>query len=373
MARKVALAAFLCGFAVGLSRCGPTTAEPPYLLIRVVQQSGFSGGSIHGYVFTVSRDGFDVLGDLHKPEAPSPTPLTNSETLRVVFPADYSGRRVEVAVYALDKSGEIIGFGKRDAVVTAGAEVVLEVGVRDLIKPDGGGPVFDAGVITACACDGGCCRPDGGCSTPYQYPLIPDAGVFLSVAYCGTNGFTCSALCTVPYANVCRNGSCGCGVGPPCAVGEWCLSQGGNSRCVCSPLTGCAGCCDGQERCQRGDQTLSCGRGGNPCKACTGDGTLAAACKTANTGERNYGFCITNAIGCLDPLKCVSGPDCTLVGPFPRCRSKSTPPVCLSCDAFRADRCNADFTDGCACGDAGTCAPSQFCDKGVCRQVPLEL
>lgn len=374
MARKVALLAFLAGFGVGLARCGPTALEPPYLLIRVVQQSGFSGGNIHGYVFNVSRDGFDVLGELHRPETPSATPLTNSETLRVVFPADYSGKQVEVAVYALDKSGDTIGFGKRDAVVTAAAEVVLEVGVRDLIKPDGGGPAFDAGTITACSCNTGCCRPDGGCSTPYSFPLVPDAGVSLRVAYCGDAGFTCNALCDVPFANSCVNGGCRCGTGPPCNQGEWCVTQGGNSVCVCNPLTGCAGCCNMQNRCERGDLNGACGRGGHVCKACPNDGTLSSGCKQALAGERAYGFCVSlTGPTCPDPSKCVSGPDCTPTGPFPRCRSKGVPPVCISCDYFRADRCNSDFGDGCSCGDAGTCGLSQYCDKGVCRSVPLEL
>lgn len=359
-APRFLLAGLLLGFAAGALHCGPVGSLPgrTSLLIRVLPASGFSK-SVYAYVFSGERDGLEAFATTQRPEALDAS-LAGPQTFRVVFPDGAALQTIAIDVVALDEKGAAVGFGAGEATLVLGQDVAVEIRVEPPLVPDAGGSTFDAGQISACACDGGCCGPDGGCYAPTPFAFGPYT---LAFAPCGRSGFTCDRLCSPAAANLCINNGCSCGGGPPCSAGEVCnVADGGQARCICDQLSGCPGCCQAN-RCLPGDENAACGRAGLPCASCqdAGSGTLNRLC-TKQLADVQYGVC--GLMSCPSG-QCASGPSCVAAG-FPRCRFPTGANACYICDYFRSSRCEPTANDGtgCACGPAKSqCASNQYCDR----------
>ena len=203
-----------------------------------------------------------------------------------------------------------------------------------------------------CVCDGESCP--AGCCEGQQCLLR-------SFESCGVAGTTCVA-CEPELANSCSgDGECRCGNGPPCALGQNCLS----GLCVCDSIS-CDGCCEG-DICQT-PSVESCGSDGATCTPCPegvadqcslegvcqcGEGPMAGPGQRCVDGERicdehscAAGCCVGNT--CETPTLETCGTDGE---------------ACTSCPFERASRC----VDGeCRCGTAAPCEANQRCVGGEC-------
>ena len=368
-APRAAVVGFLAGLWLAVANCGSVTFVPTgtSLLVHVSKHSSIAG-DVHGYLFSGEMNGGEAFAETQRPD-PIGAPLNGPQDLRVTFSDSFAGQTVTVTAYALDGRGEPVGVGVASGVLALNADVAVDLVVKAIVVEDAGtGGGFDAGTIRSCSCDAGCCFSDGGCARPVVVPLTADAGSTVSVSLCGQNRQTCDALCAFPLANVCVNGGCRCGTNNPCNPGEWCVSSGTTTLCVCGVGTGCNGCCLNGLTCLPGTADDSCGRAGYACVNCATTGR--GKCKTTTVGtDNNFGYCFTDllSLSCSAPDKCLQGSGCSDAG-FPVCRANNTARTCYACDLVRSDRCNG--AGGCACGLQNVpCGANQFCSKGTCASL----
>ncbi len=172
-----------------------------------------------------------------------------------------------------------------------------------------------------CVCDStgcpGCCNggPTGSCN------FAPG----MTSCRTGSSDVTCHSCITVPpTADNCTSQGCRCGSGGQCAAGQYC--SGGSCRCDSSSCHD--GCCDGNNVCQPGTQSATCGHDGQACGSCGG----AAYCSPIAHG----GAC-----------------QCSLCGSYPDCHA---------CSCEQLGQCGVyPSCHECSCGDQGLCGYYPSC------------
>ena len=203
--------------------------------------------------------------------------------------------------------------------------------------------------------------PDAGCPAGYTECGAICANLAEDLKHCGA----CDAPCP-PTADRCVNGQCRCGEGDPCEGSLDC--KDGACRCVVGGL--CQGCCDGPATClpTASQSTLACGKGGEPCEACsTGDaaGCAVAACTA--------GACVITLLAdgtkCDDNDKCTSGETCQkgkCTGAPLDCSALDGPCVVGTCDGATGLCQATNRSVGFPCSDGQYCTVGDYCKGGVC-------
>lgn len=361
---------------------------------------------------TVRLEGLDVdqlevsvVGEgmaLQRPEAPSSTPLTDPQTMRLLLRDELDMQNVTVVVDGL-RNEQRVARGSASMTVTKGIEVDVTVTLSAVPIPDGGVDAgtdggVDAGVDAGCAgycqgcCQGEVCLPGddaGSCGNGGRQCAACDLGDICQNGLCaGCNSAKCPNGCCVgstcvpaptaeqcgisgqmcfscpgALANLCTNGTCKCGPNDQCSPGQRCH----NNACVCDSTSCPDGCCDGNV-CRRPPSFAACGIGGAACTACnmdfsdscssTGTCTCGSNPPCAPNQRCVSGQCVCTAQscagGCCQGTQCQGGTD-----PFV-CGTGGT--SCFACDPDRSNTCGAS---GCGCSGGPSCGAGQRC-AGSC-------
>ena len=206
---------------------------------------------------------------------------------------------------------------------------------------------------------GGCCL-GSACLVVIPGSCPTDGGPCI----CGHDGASCRSCATLATDTCNADGTCSCGVNPPCAAGQRCINGG----CFCDGVSCPAGCCDGGSCIQ--PSVSQCGSGGSSCFACRSD--LANNCSSNGScrcgsapacidGQQRClsSGCVCDSVSC--PSGCCSATEACVAPSLSSCGTLGS--GCISCDQVRANRC---VNGVCACGDGGVCAAGQHCVNGVC-------
>ena len=191
---------------------------------------------------------------------------------------------------------------------------------------------------------------------------------------CNPGGLCCAPNCA---ERVCGPDGCGgTGTCGDCADGLACNDQG---RCVCTPQSCAAGCCDGEGNCRPGDTNQACGTGGATCESCgagqtcqnqhcaacepdcagktCGPDGCGGSCGSCAEGQRcQNGQCVCDAESCPDGC-CASGP-----GNPGACRSGTNR---QTCGAGGAQCATCPQGQDCLGQQCAVCNP-QTCSDGCC-------
>jgi len=380
---RVALA--LAALAAGSCNCANPAAQNGTALFVIVELNGVAVDQLE---LSISID----PSTLRRPADPA-GPLPDPQTVRLLLPDSAAGQTVTVRVVGTFGKVER-GAGDGSALVVLGLETEVRVRLQPVQTGDGG---TDAGTCGPGTC-AGCCEGDeckagdetgkcgkggnacqacasndtcksGACEgcNPANCNGCCRGSLCIterSTVLCGADGRACSA-CPPLRSDCSQDGTCVCGNGPPCPLGQRC-KQG---QCVCDALSCPDGCCTAAGVCRKSDPA-QCGFSGDGCRGCPA--TLADTCSPTGScgcgggpqcagGQACVsGACVCNAQSC--PAGCCDGNVCRTIskdfcGPIGG--------ACAACDTVRDDACGAD--GGCSCGPAGRrCGPDEHCTPMGC-------
>lgn len=248
-------------------------------------------------------------------------------------------------------------------------------------------------------CPTGCCDLEGGCQPGTTEAACGGAGaactVCTGVQVC--NKGSCETPSTSCTAATCPTGCCDKGVCVAAPTAAKC-GKGGNpctacsssqacvdGKCVCNGSSCPDGCCQG-DSCAPGSELSACGTGGAPCQACTGNtvcanGICSAACSpsTCISGCCNGQSC--NFGGATDVTACgTGGAACVACASGQSCvQGTCNDPIACGPSSCKNGCCKAGNcepgTSSDACGGGGAtcvkCAAFEFCGTGqLCHVKP---
>jgi hypothetical protein len=262
----------------------------------------------------------------------------------------------------------------------------------------GGGGVCEGTPSCGPANCGGCCNGDT-CVAGSDGAACGKGGA--ACANCVVQGRVCvpqgqpnERTCQVQAT--CNAGNCpGCCQGNTCIVlttnlscgrgGEACRACGGNESCnagVCTPNpacgpANCAGCCIGNV-CAQGNQDTACGLAGIECLNCAGGGNVCQAgrCEAPACGPGNCAGCCrgnTCVLGAQDDACGRGGAacrDCTVGGQVcqgAQCRDRCGPANCAGC-CQGAVQCQLGFANN-ACGSNGAACANCNAQGSTCNTL----